>query len=168
MRSPQIKLFKFTLLNIIDIIFVRFEVSTAVTMMIIIFWEMTPWGSYKNRRFGGSYRLHLQGARVRVVTERSCKLLYRHRLVEERSVICSHSCTLKMEAIRSSETSVLIRATRRHLPEDDNHHDIIFISAYSYSRKLENNITEYWNCHFGVYHCLAESCNAWATHTNGT
>jgi hypothetical protein len=34
---------------------VRFEVSTAVTMMIIIFWEMTPCGSYKNRRFGGSY-----------------------------------------------------------------------------------------------------------------
>jgi hypothetical protein len=38
--------------------FVRFEV--------IIFWEMTPCGSYKNRRFGGSYHLHLQGARVRV------------------------------------------------------------------------------------------------------
>jgi hypothetical protein len=35
---------------------------------------------------------------------------------------CSHSFTLKMEAIRSSETSVLIRATRRHLPEDYNHH----------------------------------------------
>jgi hypothetical protein len=34
-------------------------------LMIIIFWEMTPCGSYKNRRFGGSYRLHLQGARVR-------------------------------------------------------------------------------------------------------
>jgi hypothetical protein len=33
--------------------------------MIIIFWEMIPCGSYKNRRFGGSYRLHLQGARVR-------------------------------------------------------------------------------------------------------
>jgi hypothetical protein len=27
-----------------------------------------------------------------------------------------------MEAIRPSETSVLTRATRRHLPEDDNHH----------------------------------------------
>jgi hypothetical protein len=27
-----------------------------------------------------------------------------------------------MEAIRSSETSVLIRAKRCHLPEDDNHH----------------------------------------------
>jgi hypothetical protein len=34
--------------------------------------------------------------------------------------VCSQSYTLKMEAIRSSETSVLIRATRRHLPEDDN------------------------------------------------
>jgi hypothetical protein len=45
--------------------FVRFEVSTAVTMMIIIFWKMTPCGSYKNRRFRGLYRLHLQGARVR-------------------------------------------------------------------------------------------------------
>jgi hypothetical protein len=83
---------------------VRFEVSTAVTMMIIIFWEMTPCGSYKNRRFGGSYRLHL---------------LYKS--LQLRSVTCSHSRTLKMEAIRSSETSVLIRATRRHLPEDDNH-----------------------------------------------
>jgi hypothetical protein len=35
---------------------------------------------------------------------------------------CSYSFTLKMKAIRSSETSVLIRATRRHLAEDDNHH----------------------------------------------
>jgi hypothetical protein len=43
---------------------------------------MTPCGSYKNRRFGGSYRLHLQGARVRAGTERSSKLLYRQRLVE--------------------------------------------------------------------------------------
>jgi hypothetical protein len=30
--------------------------------------------------------------------------------------------TMKMEAIRSSEMSVLIGVTRRHLPEDDNHH----------------------------------------------
>jgi hypothetical protein len=38
--------------------------------MIIIFWEMTPCGSYKNRRFGGSYRLHLQDVRVQASTER--------------------------------------------------------------------------------------------------
>jgi hypothetical protein len=42
---------------------------------------MTPCGSYKNRRFGGSYRLHIQGVRVRAGTERSSKLLYRQRLV---------------------------------------------------------------------------------------
>jgi hypothetical protein len=39
----------------------------------------------------------------------------------EKLALYSYSFTLKMEAIRSSETSVLIRATRRHLPEDDNH-----------------------------------------------
>jgi hypothetical protein len=44
-------------------------------MMIIIFWEMTPCGSYKNRRFGESYRLHLQGERdeqVQSETVSSC------------------------------------------------------------------------------------------------
>jgi hypothetical protein len=44
-----------------------------------------------------------------------------YKSLQLRSVTCSHSCTLKMEAIGSSETLVLIRATRRHLPEDDNH-----------------------------------------------
>jgi hypothetical protein len=42
-----------------------FNSNLLTLMMIIIFWEMMPCGSYKNRRFGGSYRLHLQGARVR-------------------------------------------------------------------------------------------------------
>jgi hypothetical protein len=37
----------------------------VITLMIVIFWEITPCCSYKNRRFGGLYRLHLQGARVR-------------------------------------------------------------------------------------------------------
>jgi hypothetical protein len=62
-------------------------------------------------RIASIFRVH----ECKQVTERSCKLLYRQRLVED-------SCTLKMEAIQSSETSVLIRATRCHLPEDDNHH----------------------------------------------
>jgi hypothetical protein len=46
------------------------DVKETNEMMIIIFWEMTPCGSYKNRRFGGSYRLHLQGVRVQASTER--------------------------------------------------------------------------------------------------
>jgi hypothetical protein len=74
--------------------------------MIIIFLEMTPCGSYKNRRFGGS-------------------------------------CTLKMEAIQSSETSVLIRATRCHLPEDDNHHLCEFVHHMYYFRPKTENFT----CH---------------------
>jgi hypothetical protein len=44
--------------------FVGFEVSTAVLMNSIIFWDMTPCSSSSfNRRFGGIYRLHLQGRR---------------------------------------------------------------------------------------------------------
>jgi hypothetical protein len=58
-------------------------------------------------RIASIFRVH----ECELVTERSCLLLYRHKLVG-----------LMMEAIRSSEASVLIRATRRHLPEDDNHH----------------------------------------------
>jgi hypothetical protein len=57
-------------------------------------------------RIASIFRVH----ECELVTERSCKLLYRHRLVG-----------VSYE-IRSSETSVLIRATRCHFPEDDNHH----------------------------------------------
>jgi hypothetical protein len=40
----------------------RFEVLTAVKMLMLIFWVFTPYGlvgTYK--RFGGAYCLHLQG-----------------------------------------------------------------------------------------------------------
>jgi hypothetical protein len=30
----------------------------AVTMKNAVFWDVTPCGSCKNRRFGGTYRLH--------------------------------------------------------------------------------------------------------------
>jgi hypothetical protein len=33
---------------------VRFEVFTAVTMRNVVFWDITPCGSCKNRRFGGT------------------------------------------------------------------------------------------------------------------
>jgi hypothetical protein len=33
---------------------VIFEVLTAVTMKNVIFWDVTPYGSCKNRRFGGT------------------------------------------------------------------------------------------------------------------
>jgi hypothetical protein len=46
--------------------YVGFEVFTAVVMKGINFWDMTPCSLLSfNRRFGGKYRLHLQGRRNR-------------------------------------------------------------------------------------------------------
>jgi hypothetical protein len=44
---------------------VRFEVFTAVTMMNGVFWDVTPCGSCKNRRFAITLRLHHQGDKNR-------------------------------------------------------------------------------------------------------
>jgi hypothetical protein len=68
-------------------------------MKSIIFWDMTPCSPLNcAQRFGGTYRLHLQGRRN----------------------MFSKQATLKMEAISSSETSgATQRTTRRHIPEND-------------------------------------------------
>jgi hypothetical protein len=39
----------------------RFEVFTAVTIKNVVFWDVTPCGSCKNRRFGGTWRFLHQG-----------------------------------------------------------------------------------------------------------
>jgi hypothetical protein len=41
--------------------YVRFEVFTAVTVKNAVSWDMTSCGSCKNRRFGGTWRVHHQG-----------------------------------------------------------------------------------------------------------
>jgi hypothetical protein len=38
------------------ILLLRFEVFIPVTMKYGVFWGFTPFGSCKNRRFGGTYR----------------------------------------------------------------------------------------------------------------
>jgi hypothetical protein len=40
---------------------VRFEAFTAVTMKNAVIWDVTLCRFCVNRRFGGTYRLHLQG-----------------------------------------------------------------------------------------------------------
>jgi hypothetical protein len=43
---------------------VRFEISTAATMKNTIFLDMAPCRYCVIRRFGGTYRLHLQGRKI--------------------------------------------------------------------------------------------------------
>jgi hypothetical protein len=56
---------------------VRFEVFTLVTMKNAIFWDVALCTSCVNRRFGGMYRLHLHGRKIR-----------------ERAAVCSRLLTL--------------------------------------------------------------------------
>jgi hypothetical protein len=68
---------------------IKFEVFTAITMKNAVFWDVTPCGS-------------CEPAFQKIVTLPSSPVLV----------------TLIMEALLSSETSLLTRATRRNIPED--------------------------------------------------
>jgi hypothetical protein len=49
--APSLESFKFYLKKLL---LVKFEVFMAVTMKNGFFWDVTPCGSCKNRRFGGT------------------------------------------------------------------------------------------------------------------
>jgi hypothetical protein len=83
-----------------------------------VFWDVRLCSSCKNRCFGGTYRLYLQGdkdQRARNVS--TFKIVFLRnvlRLLFTANVVPSSPLvTLMMKAIRSSETSALTRATRR-------------------------------------------------------
>jgi hypothetical protein len=46
-----------------EINFVRFELVAAVSMKSAVIWDLTPYGSCKNRNFRGLYRHHYQGGK---------------------------------------------------------------------------------------------------------
>jgi hypothetical protein len=85
--------------------YVGFEVLTAVVMKSTNFWDIMTCSSLRvNRRFEGTYRLHLHGRRISRALLATC---------------WAYFSTLKIEEPSSSETSVdFQRATGRYIPED--------------------------------------------------
>jgi hypothetical protein len=75
-------------------------------MKNVVFWDVTPPGSCKNRRIGGTYSLYHQGDNNR--------LLVTANIVPSSPILV----TLMMEALGFSETAVLTRAIRRNILED--------------------------------------------------
>jgi hypothetical protein len=75
--------------------------------------DIPPCGSYKNRRFRGTYLLHHEGDKIRQARNNSVLRLLVTATVVHRSPIL---VTLMIET-GSSETSVLTRATWRNIPE---------------------------------------------------
>jgi hypothetical protein len=71
-----------------------------------VFREVAPCTCGVNRRFGGTFRLHLRSLLLPVLT------------VPSLSDFLIFYSTLKMEAIRSFETSVNTTSTRCYFPED--------------------------------------------------
>jgi hypothetical protein len=76
----------------------RIEIFTLVTMKSVILRDVVPCNSYRNRRFGGTYRLHHQGGKNQQAK--------------------NNVRIMMMEATYYSEMSVLTRDPRRHIPED--------------------------------------------------
>jgi hypothetical protein len=78
-------------------------------MKNVVFWYVTPCDSCKNRRFGETESLLHQCDKNRRTTNNASYYVVRGSPI---------LVTLMMEALISSETSVLTRATRRIIPED--------------------------------------------------
>jgi hypothetical protein len=82
------------------------------------FWDVMPRFSCKNRRFGGGYRLNHRSDKdwrawnTVAFLRRVIRLLVTANVVPSSLILV----TQMMEEIRSSETSVLTRATRHHIP----------------------------------------------------
>jgi hypothetical protein len=90
-----------------------------------VFWDVTPCGSCKNRSFAGTYRLHFNGESISELGTLAVTMLVTDNVVLRSLMLVTADVipsslilsTLMMEAIRSSQTVILTRATRHHMPE---------------------------------------------------
>jgi hypothetical protein len=92
----------------------RAFVNMLMNVKNAVFWDVAPCRSCANRRFGGTYGLHLQGRKIRERGTSVSRWLKHHA-----GFSLADFFTLNIEATRSSETSVRTRSTRCHIPEDD-------------------------------------------------
>jgi hypothetical protein len=87
-----------------------------------IFWDVTSCSSSKNRRFRGIYRLYHQGDKNRLTRNVSSNYQPKHaakKLLDTADVTGSRiPFSLMMQAMCSSETFFLTRATRRHITQE--------------------------------------------------
>jgi hypothetical protein len=101
-----------------------------------ILWDITPCSPLKvNRRFGETYRLHLQDRKISRARNQLC-------LPPAFMLVCysAYLSTPKMKAICSSETSVdFQRTTRRYIPEDNTLHESRALTLRQSARRVYMN-----------------------------
>jgi hypothetical protein len=102
----------------------KIEVFTVMTIKNAVFWDVTPRGSCKSRRFGGTYR-------------------FPHRGEENQWARNSLLFTLILEAIHSTETSILTRVTRRHIQEEGIFHTFMLCWTFC-TYTLTDIIDDWW------------------------
>jgi hypothetical protein len=95
---------------------IRFEIFMAVTMKNAAFWNVMPWCSCNNQRFGGMYLLHHLGVKNQ-------ELLVAFYIIPSALI----PSTSMMEAVHSSEMSVLTRTTLCRIQEDGILHSVCLI-----------------------------------------
>jgi hypothetical protein len=99
---------------------VGFEVFTAATIKNAIFWDVAPCRSCVNRRFGGTYPLHLQGRKIRQRETTSYLLV---------------PCSQILYPEDGGDTFIWSvsshKSTWRHIPEDSILHDLRCLSKTS-------------------------------------